>query len=88
MGGFEALYRLTSTRRSSHGVRRLLLILDGGGVVISERIFRGLITERNRGLSQRTVRSQRGRVTCLLLPCRTYVGKMDESRDFLSSLIN
>ena len=29
------------------------------------------------GLSQRTVRSQRGRVTCLLLPCRTQVEEME-----------
>jgi hypothetical protein len=30
MGGFETLYRLTSTRRSSREDRRLLLSLDDG----------------------------------------------------------
>ena len=39
MGGFEKLYRLTtSTRGSSRGERRILLSLDDSGVVVGERI--------------------------------------------------
>jgi hypothetical protein len=40
MRGFETLYRLTGRRGSSHRDGRLLLSLDVGEVVISERIFR------------------------------------------------
>jgi hypothetical protein len=38
MGGFETLYRLTSTRGSSRGERRRLLSLDDSGGVVGERI--------------------------------------------------